>query len=101
MQPRQLASMFAAALAVATLTSQAQDRPLTRAEVKAELSRAQASGEHERLLSDYGPTNMIQGQRTAPRRDSRGALGRTYGKPAATTTTSEKAVPIPMGDEGE
>jgi hypothetical protein len=100
MQAKQLTAVLVAALAVAAPASQAQDRPLTRAEVKAELARAQASGEHQRMQTDYLPT-MQDAPRSVQRRDSTGAGGRSYSKPAAASVTTEKSVPLPMGDEGE
>jgi hypothetical protein len=45
--------MAALALALASTAIWAQDRPLTRAEVRAELERARADGSLQRLNSDY------------------------------------------------
>ena len=47
--------MAALAVALASTAAWAQDRPLARAEVKAELERARADGPLQRLYSDdYG-----------------------------------------------
>lgn len=45
--------MVALAAALASMAVQAQDRPLTREEVKADLARARADGSLETLRSDY------------------------------------------------
>ena len=101
MRTAQFAAAMVAASALAAPTSQAQDRPLTRAEVKAELARAQASGELQRMQQDYSPATMQEGTRSAPRRDKAGAFGRPYGSPATAATKSADLVAVPKGDEGE
>ena len=72
-------SMAALAVALASTAVWAQDRPLTRAEVKAELDRARADGSLQKLHSDdYGSwwEGMNQGVTPA------GAAGRSFDRGA-------------------
>ncbi|WP_298232997.1 DUF4148 domain-containing protein [uncultured Azohydromonas sp.] len=66
--------MAALAVALASTAVWAQDRPLTRAEVKAELERARADGSLQRLNSDYYDWWDSTNQGTAPA----GAAGRSF-----------------------
>ncbi|WP_029001414.1 DUF4148 domain-containing protein [Azohydromonas australica] len=72
--------MAALAVALASTAVWAQDRPLTRAEVKAELERARADGSLQRLNSDY--SNWWEG--TSQGATPAGAAGRSFdsGAPA-------------------
>lgn len=72
--------MAALAVALASTAVWAQDRPLTRAEVKAELERARADGSLQRLNSDY--YNWWEG--TSQGATPAGAAGRSFdsGAPA-------------------
>lgn len=67
--------MAALAVALASTAAWAQDRPLTRAEVKAELERARADGSLQRLNSDYHSWWDGTSQDAA----SAGAAGRSFG----------------------
>lgn len=70
--------MAALAVALASTAVWAQDRPLTRAEVKADLERARADGSLQRLNSDYSGWRESTNQGAAPA----GAAGRSYEKGA-------------------
>jgi hypothetical protein len=72
--------MAALAVALASAAVWAQDRPLTRAEVKAEVERARADGSLQRLNSDYSNWWEDTNQGAAPA----GAAGRSFerGTPA-------------------
>ena len=73
--------MAALAVALASTAVWAQDRPLTRAEVKAELERARADGSLQRLHSDdYGSWWEGTNQGAAPA----GAAGRSFERGAPT-----------------
>jgi hypothetical protein len=93
-----LTTAIVAVMALATPTSQAQDRSLTRAEVKAELVRAQASGELRQMRTNRGFTDVQQEPRSAPSSENTGASGRPYSEPAK---ASDKRAPLPtIGFEG-
>jgi hypothetical protein len=99
---KQFAAVFMTAFAaMAAATLQAQERPLTRAEVRAELARARASGELQRMQSDYGPAALQQVQPSTPHRAKDGTLGRSYASTAPAAVNGAVAVAVPMGDEGE
>jgi hypothetical protein len=72
--------MVALSAALASTAICAQDRPLTRAEVKAELERARADGLLQRLNSDYSGWWEDTNQGAVPA----GAAGRSFerGAPA-------------------
>ena len=70
--------MAALAVALASTAVWAQDQPLTRAEVKAELERASADGSLQRLNSDYSNWWEDTNQGAAPA----GAAGRSFDKDA-------------------
>ena len=70
--------MAALAVALASTAVWAQDRPLTRAEVKADLERARADGSLQRLNSDYSGWRQDTNQGATPA----GAAGRSYEKGA-------------------
>ena len=71
-------SMAALAVALASTAVWAQDRPLTRDEVKAELERARADGSLQRLNSEYSNWWEDKNQGTAPA----GAAGRSFDRGA-------------------
>ena len=96
-----IALLAAATLALAAPVVQAQDQPLARAEVKAEVLRLQASGELQRLQTDYAPGNwpaMTQG--SAQRSVGTGAQGRAFDAPAP-AARMPAPVAMPRGDQGE
>ncbi len=96
-----VALLAAATLALAAPMAQAQDQPLTRAEIKAEVLRAQASGELQRLQTDYAPGNWSpMSQRSAPRSAGMGPQGRAFDTPAP-AARMPAPVTMPRGDEGE
>jgi hypothetical protein len=66
--------MAALAVALASTAVWAQDRPLTRAEVKAELENARADGSLQRLNSDYSGWWEGTNQPATPA----GAAGRSF-----------------------
>ncbi|WP_169517167.1 DUF4148 domain-containing protein [Azohydromonas australica] len=71
-------SMVALAAALASTAVWAQERPLTRAEVKAEVERARADGSLQRLNSDYYGWESNTNQAATPA----GAAGRSFDRGA-------------------
>ncbi|WP_157267580.1 DUF4148 domain-containing protein [Azohydromonas aeria] len=96
-----VALLAAATLAFTALVAQAQDQPRTRAQVRAEVMRAQASGELQRLQTDYAPGNWSpMAQRSASLSTGTGAQGRAFDTPAP-AARMPAPVAMPLGDEGE
>lgn len=97
MRAKHLAALLAAVMTVAALSVQAQQQPLTRAQVKAELELARASGELQRRNSDH----MFEATLSQPDDRASGAQGRSHGSAARDAAASAVDVSLPLGDEGE
>jgi hypothetical protein len=80
MKPKTLVSVFVLSLVAMTSASTAQERPLTREEVKAELHRSMTNGEYQYLHSETAPGAMWW-DRT---KMSSGAHGRSYSGTSST-----------------
>lgn len=99
--PSHASLLAAAALVFAAPWAHAQDQPLTRADVRAEVLRAQSSGELQRLQTDYAPGNWSAlSQGSAARGADAGPRGRAFDAPAP-TARMPAPVMVPVGDEGE
>ena len=83
MKTKTLVSMVALSVVAATSASIAQERPLTRDEVKADLSRSMSSGGYE-VHSETAPAATWSNLNAM----SSGARGRSYSDPSAGTSST-------------